>query len=424
MAIIFRDGSRPALRFEGDTLDRVNGAFAGWGPEAMSVIERTARGVGRIEVEGGVIPWLGTAFLVAPRLAITAPYVSEVMMPVRGGDGDLKGSWINFAANTETETSQRIAIAAVEKVHRFWRLLFLRLAEDADADRVLPLADRPDFATIADRDIAVIGYCSFDQRNEVELQQKLFGDVYDVKRASPGRILGIDRGKVAGREEPDEPLMIRHDATTLGGSGGAPLIDIATGAVLGIHHSGMFGVENMAVCAWEAKGDPQWQHIWADGPSSDPWMDPPEPPATTVWTTPNPAAPDPWDAPRTPMPGQGDTPTTTGQVATERTRIFRFEEMLAIGRWMTNAGINSDISVATLFSGLSPEYLGRLRSDGLIFERLKLALDELNYTDLFFGDHPPLFYVLSNARARPALAPSAYVEMDLYIERIKQLPRP
>ncbi|NWP29065.1 hypothetical protein GY984_25550, partial [Escherichia coli] len=46
--------------------------------EAASVL-RAARGIGRVEVEGGVLPWVGTAFLVAPRLALTAPHVASAL---------------------------------------------------------------------------------------------------------------------------------------------------------------------------------------------------------------------------------------------------------------------------------------------------------------------------------------------------------
>ncbi len=114
MAIILPE--RPAPRFDGEALKR-SPAPLPMLKEAASVL-RAARGIGRVEVEGGVLPWVGTAFLVAPRLALTAPHVASARWPSalprkRGA------CWINFANSPGTEASDRIRIEAVQLVHPY-----------------------------------------------------------------------------------------------------------------------------------------------------------------------------------------------------------------------------------------------------------------------------------------------------------------
>jgi hypothetical protein len=63
----------------------------------------------------------------------------------------------------------------------------------------------------------------------------LFENVYGVKRASPGELLGL------------EGARLFHDCTTLSGNSGSPLLDPRTGLVVGIHASGQFALRNTAV---------------------------------------------------------------------------------------------------------------------------------------------------------------------------------
>ena len=64
---------------------------------------------------------------------------------------------------------------------------------------------------------------------------RLFGDKYNVKRLAPGQVMRVE----------DELLM--HDCSTLGGNSGSPIVDLATGEVLGLHFSGVFLRENRGV---------------------------------------------------------------------------------------------------------------------------------------------------------------------------------
>jgi glutamyl endopeptidase len=75
--------------------------------------------------------------------------------------------------------------------------------------------------------VAAIGYPSgglahYDPAEVV----RLFGDRLDIKRLAPGTITAVHGDR------------IDHDCTTLGGSSGSPLVDLATGAVVGVHYGG------------------------------------------------------------------------------------------------------------------------------------------------------------------------------------------
>ena len=64
-----------------------------------------------------------------------------------------------------------------------------------------------------------------------------------TKRVAPGRLLSVA----------DSP--IGHDATTLGGSSGSPVIDLETHLAVGLHFSGRYGIRNDAVPLWQHQGD-------------------------------------------------------------------------------------------------------------------------------------------------------------------------
>ena len=103
-------------------------------------------------------------------------------------------------------------------------------------------------------------------------------------------------------------------------------------------------------------------------------------------------------------------------------QIFELEELNAINDWLAQARITDEASLATLFVGLSPEFVGRLPSAGNIADQLFLALGYLNDPGLKFGEKPPLYYVLVNARRHRRFEPDALAEMDRYLEKLKALP--
>lgn len=77
------------------------------------------------------------------------------------------------------------------------------------------------------------------------LLQFLFGTSQPgmTKRVAPGKLI-------------DSATGADHDATTLGGSSGSPILDIESHLVVGLHYAGQYGERNHAVPLWMIQTDP------------------------------------------------------------------------------------------------------------------------------------------------------------------------
>lgn len=95
------------------------------------------------------------------------------------------------------------------------------------------------------RDVSVIGYPAIDFRKPPEVLKSVFGQVFDVKRVMPGKLVAVVEDEVAP--------IIKHDCSTLGGTGGAPLLDLASGKVIGVHVASIYLKEAMAAGSWKLK---------------------------------------------------------------------------------------------------------------------------------------------------------------------------
>jgi endonuclease G len=67
--------------------------------------------------------------------------------------------------------------------------------------------------------------------------KRIFGDVYGVKRFAPGEVDYVYEGGFT------------HDCTTLGGNSGSVIIDVDSGAALGLHFAGEYLHTNFAISA-------------------------------------------------------------------------------------------------------------------------------------------------------------------------------
>src|SRR5262249_46309340 len=113
---------------------------------------------------------------------------------------------------------------------------FLRVERTGPAGPLSPVLRPAGLAAQAHEYVATVGYPAADSRiPEQELMNRLFGDKYNVKRLAPGQVMRLA----------DELVM--HDCSTLGGNSGSPIVDLATGNVLGLHFSGVFLRENPGV---------------------------------------------------------------------------------------------------------------------------------------------------------------------------------
>lgn len=225
---------------------------------ARANIEAAIRSVGRIEVTNhprGFV-YLGTGWLVAPDIIVTNRHVAEAFAKKEGNEFSFrKNTILNQKIGVNIDFREEFQIDAQEQ---FEALKVLYIEENDSPDiafiqiskrtlvggAIFDLSSDP-IPLIEDNiqdesEIAVIGYPAEDGRRnplpDPELD-KIFGDIYDVKRLQPGQIKSVRTD------------LITHDASTLGGNSGSVVIDLKTGKAVGLHFGGKFMEENYAVPA-------------------------------------------------------------------------------------------------------------------------------------------------------------------------------
>jgi hypothetical protein len=221
---------------------------------ALDRVTRAAAAVGRLTVTDHTHPWVGTAFLAGPRLALTAAFAVE---PVAVGAGrdvryrDHRRLGIEFIAGAE------IAVERIAFLHPYFRIALLELAADPAGPEPLVLA-----ATIpedlAGKEVALISGAAQVSAHDPDVA-RIYGANLDQRYfVQPGRA-----HQIGGFPDVsfDQAPGLLHDCSSLPGSGGAPLVDLAGGDVLGLHTSGRPGVTNYAEILWEFARDPVvWEY--------------------------------------------------------------------------------------------------------------------------------------------------------------------
>jgi hypothetical protein len=381
MAIIFRpptdpsspdsaiDRARPAILVRDGTFQSGSGEpWTSMLDRARANVERAIRAVGRLEMDNATIPWVGTAFIIGQTRAVTASFVAEALVRGRGADGPvdgpqsrLDGVWLNLKAEHGSTLIERIAIDHVRFVHPYWGFAFLELAHPVEPNRVLSPATKPSEEDVAGRDICVIGYPGRDIRNEPDVMNAIFKDIYGVKRIMPGKSTGLQRWGA------EQTIALMHDATTLGGTSGAPIVDIKTGDVLGIQIGGTYLVSNYAVAAWEIDRDPQWSVGSHNGTDSQ---------------TRNATA----------------AALQSIESSPQHQPLLQFEEVLSLHEALVKIGMTDQDKIRVLFGGLPPEYVSALPDQGGgAADRLLSMLHAMNEIGGRVGAHSGFYYVLKNA---------------------------
>jgi endonuclease G len=217
-----------------------------------ALIEARLPSVGRIEVDDGGGYWhAGTGWVIADRIIVTNRHVAQIFAGKQGAGGAFRVNFtgapyrarIDFREEYQEADPFEVAVEEVLFLQEDDRLLpdiaLLRLASHDGLPDPIPVLETPPGR---DADIAVIGYPAYDPRYglpAIEAARAIFGTVYDVKRLSPGRVMG----------EGGTSWFFSHDATTLGGNSGSVVLDVATGFAVGLHFSGSFREVNYAVRA-------------------------------------------------------------------------------------------------------------------------------------------------------------------------------
>ncbi|MGR6430544.1 trypsin-like peptidase domain-containing protein [Rhizobium sp. PAMB 3174] len=219
-------------------------------------IQRAAAATGKIHISAAPEQVLATCVRVGanPLLVATARHVARVILQEGAGISAgpspevepanlsaLRDLEVEFEA-TDEFARETIGIEAFEFIHSSLDIALLRLKKPSSR-LPIPLAAALTGTATTNAPICVVGYPvtppSASGQSKFEAVFGVGDEVKTgIKRASPGRLKAVS--------EPPGPISktARHDATTLPGSSGSPVIDATTGGLIGLHYQGDTGTSS------------------------------------------------------------------------------------------------------------------------------------------------------------------------------------
>jgi endonuclease G len=188
--------------------------------------------------------WGGTGWLIKPNLFVTSRHVASELV-FKDGSGvitfrrNFANKYIAGRIDLREESGQpdEIELNVLKVLHiedSSGPDIALLQVDATAAGRLNPLKISTE--TTPQAYVAMIGYPGWDDtRNDPVVTNAIFKGIYGVKRLMPG---------VIGSYGAD---YVTHDCSCLGGCSGSPLIDLATGEVVGMHIGGVYGEANYAI---------------------------------------------------------------------------------------------------------------------------------------------------------------------------------
>ncbi|MDO9020693.1 MAG: serine protease [Deltaproteobacteria bacterium] len=250
---------RPALRVRNGLMETPP---APWGELLVTrdAIERAAAAVGRFEL-GEVSPLpIATGFLVAPDLVMTNRHVVSIFASSRDGHaweiGEQHRVSVNWTAEDGGSGPTQTPVVAVVAVHPTDDVALVRIAPTPRSGTIVPLTFwEADSAPGSTHTICVIGHpiADRDAATPTGLVERVFRGVMGTKRVMPGELY------------PQLDLMgfCGHDASTIAGASGSPVLDPQSGSVLAVHSRGVWAKGNKAVALWRILDQPMfsWRRL-------------------------------------------------------------------------------------------------------------------------------------------------------------------
>jgi len=214
--------------------------------KAKSFLDSAIRAVGRIDLQGARLDWVGTGWLVADNILVTNRHVAREFA-ARKGDGYTFQLGLNGPMSADIDFLQEIDNPAtlifklIKPLHIEDEpgpdLSFFEV-EIASGNSKLATPIKLAAKVAVTPNAATIGYPAYDSRiPEPNLMEDIFGKTYNKKRLAPGGITSVEEARIL------------HSCTTLGGNSGSAVIDLDSGEALGLHFSGSFLATNYAVRA-------------------------------------------------------------------------------------------------------------------------------------------------------------------------------
>jgi S1-C subfamily serine protease len=237
---------RPSALSRGGSIDplpaEATPVFPNW-PGFVAAITPHLYTIGRVDrIRSGALapdPF-GTGFLLPSGLFLTNHHVVTLLS---GGTDVINPGEAEVRFVQEYNAPDEAAVPVIEvcQFHEEEDAAILRLERDPRLDGRKPLSWSTAPLNESDQ-IVVVGYPSLDTIRNPLFASTIFGGRLNVKRLAPGEMIGSRRG------------ALYHDCSTLGGNSGSPLVDIKTGAVVGLHRDGYFMARNEAVSAGALQG--------------------------------------------------------------------------------------------------------------------------------------------------------------------------
>jgi Trypsin-like peptidase domain len=216
-------------------------------------LERIIPSAGRIDLRNHRLDWVGTAWMVAPDVAVTNRHVASEFATRENGQFSFVQNLgvppvsanVDWRHEHQQPDESRFRVEEVIWIEPQGSVdvALLRIASQGEngeaAPSLIELMSPDEFADAGISSwVAVVGYPAQDSRNNAADQQRIFDGVYNVKRLAPGQVTAV-----VGEE------LVHHDATTLGGNSGSVVLDLSSGKALALHFGGIEGERNEAVQA-------------------------------------------------------------------------------------------------------------------------------------------------------------------------------
>lgn len=222
--------------------------------DARPIVDPTIPGAGRIDLRNHRKAWVGTGWMVRPNVVATNRHVAAEFSERQGDafvfDTNVRGqqtvATVDWRHEHQRPDEHRFRVKRVIWIEPkpSFDVALLEIVTNGENDEpqpgVIELASADEIAAAFERWVAVLGYPAQDSRNDAADQQRIFDGIYNVKRLAPGKITAVGGDGI-----------VEHDATTLGGCSGSPVIDLETGKALALHFGGFEGEQNYAVSAAE-----------------------------------------------------------------------------------------------------------------------------------------------------------------------------
>ena len=238
--------ARPALALQAGKLEGLRDNWRSVLEPYAESIARSAAAVGSLR-RGDASIARSTAFRIRSDLVMTVRYALDegqadtraAPSPDAAGPSDPRIAGLSFceadSAVADCPPEKRFAVTGVLLGGGPDSYIVVLRIEERGPAAFLPLRDTSAVpGDLIDQYVYIVGYPYPDARVPAVMVKALLGDAPGIKRLLPGRTLGF----VPDPRPPPTAPVFKTDISTLGGTGGGPLVELVSGRVIGVHFAG------------------------------------------------------------------------------------------------------------------------------------------------------------------------------------------